>query len=82
MVKGRNFKDAYPAEAQALETELAQLLAKRETRETFGVKNYWTDIQRARNRKENPERSEFTIVFSNSPFSSQAHTAICQDESS
>ena len=31
MVKGRNFKDAYPAEAQALETELAQLLAKRET---------------------------------------------------
>ncbi len=34
-------------------------LQRRETRETFGVKNYWTDIQRAKNGKTILSASEF-----------------------
>jgi hypothetical protein len=58
-VKGRNFQDIYPNEAQAIETELAQLFAKaRESRDIWCEKL----LDRYPTRKEweaNPERSEF-----------------------
>lgn len=59
VVKGRNFQDTYPNEAQAIESELAKLFAKaRESRDIWCEKL----LDRYPTRKEweeNPERSEF-----------------------
>ena len=58
-VKGKSFKDTYPNEAHAIETELAKLFA-----EARGSRDIWCEklLDRYPTRKEweeNPERSEF-----------------------
>ena len=70
VVKGRNFQDTHPNEAQAIETELAQLFAEaRESRDIWCEKL----LDRYPTRKEweeNSERSEFIHnLFEQSGFS-------------
>ena len=59
LIKGRNFKDNYPAEAQALEAELAKLFA-----EALESRDIWCEklLDRYPTRKDwedNPDRSKF-----------------------
>ena len=59
MVKGRNFKAAYPTEAEAIETEFAALFAEARQSTDIWCEKLFDRYPTRKQFEENPERSNF-----------------------